>query len=115
MFTIKDKKNLAPNVTLLKIDAPYIVKNAKPGQFVILRVEENGERILAIAREACVRALQIHGPRWPDLDKLKCLCLYLNRLSRPDTGISPVHILSHNRPRKSQDMLLLKDFLPNSC
>jgi phosphoribosylanthranilate isomerase len=33
--------------------------------------EPDGERILANAREAGLRALQIHGPRWPDLDKLE--------------------------------------------
>ena len=52
MFTIKEKRVLAPKVTLLRIEAPYIVKNAKPGQFVILRVEEQGERIPMTITEA---------------------------------------------------------------
>jgi phosphoribosylanthranilate isomerase len=33
--------------------------------------EADGERILATARAAGLSALQIHGPRWPDLDKLR--------------------------------------------
>ncbi len=52
MYIIKEKRILAPKVSLLKIEAPYIVKNAKPGQFVILRVEENGERIPMTITEA---------------------------------------------------------------
>lgn len=52
MFEIMEKKRLKPTVTLLKIKAPFIVKHAKPGQFVILRVEENGERIPMTITEA---------------------------------------------------------------
>lgn len=44
-YRILSKKELCPNQFELVIDAPYVVKNAKAGQFVILRVEENGERI----------------------------------------------------------------------
>ena len=44
-YSILSKKELCPNQFELVIDAPYVVKNAKAGQFVILRVEENGERI----------------------------------------------------------------------
>ena len=45
MFQILRKKVLNPTVTLMEIDAPYIAKKAEPGQFIILRVDENGERI----------------------------------------------------------------------
>ncbi|MFH1054925.1 MAG: sulfide/dihydroorotate dehydrogenase-like FAD/NAD-binding protein [Candidatus Altiarchaeota archaeon] len=45
MFKILAKKRLAENITSLEIEAPRIVKNAKPGQFVVLRVDEKGERI----------------------------------------------------------------------
>ena len=44
-YRILSKKELCPNQFELVIDAPYVVKNAKAGQFVILRVVENGERI----------------------------------------------------------------------
>lgn len=45
MFKIVDKKVLNENVTSLKIEAPFIAAKAKPGQFVIVRIDEKGERI----------------------------------------------------------------------
>ena len=45
MYLITEKIALTPSVTMLKIKAPDITRHAKPGQFVMLRVEENGERI----------------------------------------------------------------------
>ena len=44
---IRSLKNqpLNPTVTRMEIEAPLIAKKAKPGQFIILRVDENGERI----------------------------------------------------------------------
>lgn len=45
MSKILRKKALNPSVTLMEIDAPRIAKKALPGQFIILRVDEQGERI----------------------------------------------------------------------
>lgn len=45
MSKILRKQSLNPSVTLMEIDAPLIAKKALPGQFVILRVDELGERI----------------------------------------------------------------------
>ncbi len=45
MFRIVKKEKLNPTVTLMKIDAPKIAKKAEPGQFIILRVDDKGERI----------------------------------------------------------------------
>lgn len=45
MYKIVDKKILNPTVIQLMIEAPLVAKKAKPGQFIILRVDENGERI----------------------------------------------------------------------
>lgn len=45
MYKILKKVNLNPTVTLMEIDAPLIAAKAEPGQFVILRVNEEGERI----------------------------------------------------------------------
>lgn len=45
MFEILRKKVLNPTVTLMEISAPLIAKKAEPGQFVILRVDKDGERI----------------------------------------------------------------------
>lgn len=45
MYKIVRKQVLNPTVTLMEVDAPLIAKKAEPGQFIILRVDENGERI----------------------------------------------------------------------
>ena len=45
MFKILKKQELNPTVTLMDIDAPLIAKKAEPGQFIILRVDAEGERI----------------------------------------------------------------------
>jgi len=45
MYKIVRKKELNPTVTLMDIEAPLVAKKAQPGQFIILRVDENGERI----------------------------------------------------------------------
>lgn len=45
MYKIVRKKELNPTVTLMDIEAPMIAKKAEPGQFIILRVDEEGERI----------------------------------------------------------------------
>jgi len=45
LFEIILKKQLAPNVKLIEVKTPLIAKKALPGQFVILRVHEKGERI----------------------------------------------------------------------
>ena len=45
MYRIADKKVLNPTVVQLQIEAPLVADKARPGQFVILRVDEMGERI----------------------------------------------------------------------
>ncbi len=45
MYQIVTKKPLNPTVTKMDILAPYVAKKAQPGQFIILRVDEEGERI----------------------------------------------------------------------
>ena len=45
MYKIASKKVLNPTVTQMEIEAPLVAKKAKPGQFIILRVDEEGERI----------------------------------------------------------------------
>ena len=77
MFKIVKKKALNPTVTLMDIDAPLIAKKAEAGQFIILRVDEDGERIpLTIAgfdREAgTVRIIfQIVGSTTEKLNRLE--------------------------------------------
>jgi ferredoxin--NADP+ reductase len=45
MYKILTKRVLNPTVTQLEIEAPLVANKAKPGQFIILRVDEEGERI----------------------------------------------------------------------
>ena len=45
MYRIIEKKVLNPTVIQLWIEAPLVANKAKPGQFIILRVDEDGERI----------------------------------------------------------------------
>ncbi len=45
MYKIVKKRELNPTVTLMEIEAPYVAAKAEPGQFIILRVNEDGERI----------------------------------------------------------------------
>ena len=45
MYKIVRKKELNPTVTQMEIEAPLVAKKAKPGQFIILRVDAEGERI----------------------------------------------------------------------
>ena len=45
MYRIVKKEALKPTVILYEIEAPMVAKKAEPGQFIILRMDENGERI----------------------------------------------------------------------
>ena len=45
MYKILHKKSLNPTVTMMDIEAPFVARKAQPGQFIILRVDEEGERI----------------------------------------------------------------------
>ena len=44
-YKILSKKELCPNQYEITVDAPFVVKNAQAGQFIIFRAEENGERV----------------------------------------------------------------------
>lgn len=44
-YKILSKKELCPNQYEITINAPYVVRNAQAGQFIIFRAEENGERV----------------------------------------------------------------------
>lgn len=45
MYEILDKQGLSETVKLMKIKAPLVANKAQPGQFIILRIDEEGERI----------------------------------------------------------------------
>ncbi|MFC1931965.1 sulfide/dihydroorotate dehydrogenase-like FAD/NAD-binding protein, partial [Chloroflexota bacterium] len=45
MYKILLREDLVPNIHLFKIAAPAVAKKAQPGQFVVIRIDEKGERI----------------------------------------------------------------------
>ncbi len=45
MYKILHKETVAPQVDAMIVDAPYIAKNSKAGNFIVLRINERGERI----------------------------------------------------------------------
>ena len=45
MYLIKKKKVLCPSIFLMDVEAPRVAQYCQPGQFLIVRIDENGERI----------------------------------------------------------------------
>ena len=45
MFKIRERRDLTPITKLFQVDAPLVSRKARPGQFVMVRVDETGERI----------------------------------------------------------------------
>ena len=45
MYKILLKEDLVPSIRLFKVEAPAVARKAQAGQFIILRVDEDGERI----------------------------------------------------------------------
>ncbi|MEM3578574.1 MAG: sulfide/dihydroorotate dehydrogenase-like FAD/NAD-binding protein, partial [Candidatus Bathyarchaeia archaeon] len=45
MYKILTKKELAPKIKLFEVYAPEMAEKAKPGQFIIVVIDEKGERI----------------------------------------------------------------------
>ncbi len=45
MFKVIERREIAANIFLMRVDAPRVAKSAKPGQFVIVRCDEQSERI----------------------------------------------------------------------
>ena len=74
MYRIVNKEALKPTVILYEIEAPMVAKKAQPGQFIILRVDENGERIPITIHDydrekgtVTIIVQTIGGPAWcPD-------------------------------------------------
>ena len=92
MYKIVKKQPLNPTVTRMEIEAPLIAKKAKPGQFIILRVDENGERIpLTVAGYNCEKGtvtiiFQIVGATTEKLNHLnegECLHDFVGPLGVP--------------------------------
>lgn len=45
MYSITAKRRLNDSVVMMEVEAPFIAKKAKPGQFIIFRIDEQGERV----------------------------------------------------------------------
>ncbi len=75
MFPILQKRKLAENTYLIEVEAPEIAKKAKAGQFIILRIDEKGERIpLTIAdssKKTITLVFLVVGKTTTDLSLLK--------------------------------------------
>ena len=103
-FEITEKKILNSNTTLMKIYAPKIANKAKAGQFIMLRVDEKGERIpLTISdfdREAGLITIifQIVGKTTSKLNLLEvgdCLADFVGPLGKatPLDGVKKVAVI----------------------
>ncbi len=91
-YRIMERKMLGPDSVLFVIKAPYVAKSTKPGQFIILRVSDKGERIpLTIANADKEKGMvtiifQIVGKTTRDLSFLKVgdeICDFLGPLGVP--------------------------------
>ncbi len=89
-YEIVRKKSLSPDTTLISVYAPLIAKKAKAGQFIILRVNEAGERIpLTVSSctdDAVTVIFQKIGATTMELDQLgegDCLCDFVGPLGVP--------------------------------
>lgn len=104
MYRIVKKEVLNPTVTRMDIEAPLIAKKAEPGQFIILRVDEKGERIpLTVAdfdreRGTVTIVFQIVGATTEKLNHLEeggCLQDFVGPLGRPSEteGLKKVAVI----------------------
>ncbi len=104
MYEIKAKTILNPTVTQMEIHAPQVAKKAEPGQFVILRVDADGERIpLTVADTDPERGLvtiifQIVGATTEKLNHLSagdCLQDFVGPLGAPShlDGLKKVAVI----------------------
>ena len=91
MYKILKKKVLNPTVVLMDIEAPLVAKKAEPGQFIILRTHEDGERIpLTIAdfdrkRGSVTIIFQVVGAtteRLAHMEKGEALCDFVGPLGK---------------------------------
>lgn len=92
MYKILTKRELAPHINLFEFSASEVAAKAKPGQFVILRIDEDGERIPLTVAEANTErgtiSVACHevGKTTTQLGKLKegdCIIDLLGPLGKP--------------------------------
>lgn len=102
MYKIVRKEQLNDVVELMEVHAPYVARKCEPGQFIILRVNEDGERIpLTIAdfdreKETITIIYQIVGYSTRELSKLNegdCLCDFAGPLGVPTQLHASNHVI----------------------
>ena len=97
MYKIVSKRKLTDNIYLMDIEARRIAKSAKPGQFIILKIDEHGERIpLTIAdfnkeKGTVSIVFQVVGKGTKDLENLEVndyISDFVGPLGRPSDFVS---------------------------
>lgn len=97
MYKILEKRELASAIWLMKVHAPRVASSARPGQFVIVRADECGERIpLTVAdydaREGSVtiviQTIGVSTKKICALDPGQCLADFAGPLGRPSEFVS---------------------------
>lgn len=92
MFKIVSKRCLTPNITEMKVHAPLVAASAQPGQFIIVRTDEQGERIpLTVCdydREAgtitiVTQSIGISSQKICDMEEGDCFADFAGPLGRP--------------------------------
>ena len=96
MYKIVSKKELTNNIFLMDIEAPRVAKSAKPGQFIIIKNDEKGERIpLTIAdydkeKGTVTIVFQTVGNSTKELaayEEGQCVCDFVGPLGQPSEFI----------------------------
>ena len=97
MYKILEARELATNIFLMDVEAKRTAKRCEPGQFVIVRLDEEGERIpLTICdydreRGSVTIVVQVVGAETKRMSKLKtgdCLHDFVGPLGRPSEFVA---------------------------
>ena len=73
MFKLKENQMVVPNMHLLTLEAPEVARQIKPGQFVIVRAEEGGERIPCVLIRGAPVTLIDESPEMPKISMEGCM------------------------------------------
>ena len=135
MFKILAKKELSPNVYAMTIEAPRVARKAQPGQFIILRIDEEGERIpLTIAdfdreKGTILLVFQTIGASTMELAAMNAgdsLLDFVGPLGQPSVikkmegtvvvvgggiGVAPTYPIARAMKAKTKDILIMEDMM----
>ena len=98
MYPILEKRLLAEGIWLMKVLAPRVARSAQPGQFVIVRVDEHGERIPLTISDFVTQAIGASTRKICALNEGDALADFAGPLGHPSEFVKmPVEEL---RPRR---------------